>query len=82
MIQMLSSDFPFAPSSLFAAASRAWKTVKLPLSSVVAVVDAVNEVCRVGWQANQVALVLLHDVLQLVLHAWDVVDVRDLLVRP
>mmetsp|Transcript_42119 Transcript_42119/g.91803 ORF Transcript_42119/g.91803 Transcript_42119/m.91803 type:complete len:214 (-) Transcript_42119:58-699(-) len=44
-------------------------------SPVHAVVDAVEEVGRARGQADEVLLVLLHDVLHLVLQARDVVDV-------
>ena len=51
------------------------------LSAVQAVVDAIDEVGRAGRQADQVALVLLGDVLELIGHARDVVDVGNLAVR-
>merc|ERR1740130_2638933 len=50
-------------------------------SAVHAVVDAVNEVRRVGWQADKVGLVFLEDSLDFVLQSWDILDFRNVLVR-
>ena len=53
--------------------SYSWLTVQ-------SVVDAVDEVGRAGWQADQVSLVLLGNVLQLVIHSRNVVNVGHLTV--
>ena len=48
--------------------------------TVQSVVDAVDEVGRAGWQAHQVSLVLLGNVLELVIHSRNVVNVGHLTV--
>ena len=51
-----------------------------PWLTVQSVVDAVDEVGRAGWQAHQVSLVLLGNVLELVIHSRNVVNVGHLTV--
>merc|ERR1712113_764979 len=50
-------------------------SVEQPESSVISIVDPVNGVSLICREAYQIALVLFHDVLDLLVQAWDVVDV-------